>query len=407
METRIVFTKAALTNLPVPAAGQRFTFHDTKQPGLQLRVTPNNVKTFAVFKRVAGGSPERVSIGRFPEVTVEQARAKAREVVNALATGVSLSAGKRQAKAKAAAVPTLGDAVREYVERARRADGKPLKPSTRHDYLKMVEPGVTKRTGRKCKDGMLLKLAEIRIDQITADDIHRVYDAAAAHGERQQTYAMQVLRAVLNFYGVAVPGSPFSKDTPRRNRISLPPAQPADKSIEPEDIGRWWLALSEMEDTPTVRYLKFLALTGCRPSEPLEIKVEKIDAAHRCVVLLDTKTRTDHVLYLSNQAWGIVERQMANKSADERLFKAAYDFYAVAEIREKCGVYFSRKMLRSTFASIAEPLVSTYTLKKMMNHRQAGDITARHYIRKSEQQLRAGWQAVADYLDQQAASAKA
>jgi integrase len=54
--------------------------------------------------------------------------------------------------------------------------------------------------------------------------------------------------------------------------------------------------------------------------------------------------------------------------------------------------------LRATFASVAEELVSAYTLKRMMNHAETGDVTGAHYIGKSEAQLRAGWQAVADFI---------
>ena len=55
--------------------------------------------------------------------------------------------------------------------------------------------------------------------------------------------------------------------------------------------------------------------------------------------------------------------------------------------------------LQATFASIAEELVSSALLKRMMNHAAAGDVTLGHYVAKSEAQLRAGWQAVADFVE--------
>ena len=59
--------------------------------------------------------------------------------------------------------------------------------------------------------------------------------------------------------------------------------------------------------------------------------------------------------------------------------------------------------LRATFASIAEELVSPGSLKRMLNHAAAGDVTLGHYVAKSEAQLRAGWQAVADFIEGAAA----
>ncbi|MDM7950376.1 hypothetical protein [Hydrogenophaga sp.] len=55
--------------------------------------------------------------------------------------------------------------------------------------------------------------------------------------------------------------------------------------------------------------------------------------------------------------------------------------------------------LRDTFASIAEELVSGGLLKRMLNHSVAGDVTLGHYVGKSEAQLRAGWQTVADFIE--------
>ena len=41
----------------------------------------------------------------------------------------------------------------------------------------------------------------------------------------------------------------------------------------------------------------------------------------------------------------------------------------------------------------------------MMNHAVAADVTLGHYVVKSDAQLRAGWQAVADRIEQEAAIA--
>jgi hypothetical protein len=56
--------------------------------------------------------------------------------------------------------------------------------------------------------------------------------------------------------------------------------------------------------------------------------------------------------------------------------------------------------LRATFASLAEELVSSALLKRMMNPATAGDVTVGHYVAKSEAQLWAGWQAVADFVEE-------
>lgn len=74
MRDRINFTKETLLALPKPEAGKRAVYRDSKASGLQLRVSDTGSKAFSVFRRTKGGRPERVTLGRFPAMTVEQAR---------------------------------------------------------------------------------------------------------------------------------------------------------------------------------------------------------------------------------------------------------------------------------------------------------------------------------------------
>jgi hypothetical protein len=72
MNKSFSFTKETLSGLPIPEPGKRAVYFDVKTPGLQIRVTPGGAKTFSVYRRVkGGGQPERVTLGRFPVMTVE------------------------------------------------------------------------------------------------------------------------------------------------------------------------------------------------------------------------------------------------------------------------------------------------------------------------------------------------
>jgi len=44
-------------------------------------------------------------------------------------------------------------------------------------------------------------------------------------------------------------------------------------------------------------------------------------------------------------------------------------------------------------------------LKRMMNHAVAADVTLGHYVAKGDAQLRAGWQAAADWIEAQRCAA--
>lgn len=70
----INFTVQALKALPPAGTGQRDVYHDVREQGLQLRVGATGEKHFSLFLRVKNGPPVRLSLGRFPDVAIEQAR---------------------------------------------------------------------------------------------------------------------------------------------------------------------------------------------------------------------------------------------------------------------------------------------------------------------------------------------
>lgn len=116
------------------------------------------------------------------------------------------------------------------------------------------------------------------------------------------------------------------------------------------------------------------------------------------IVLHDTKNRTDHTLLLATQAAKIVRRYAAGKHPSEKLFPIADARKALVVINLEAGTTVKPHGLRATFASVAGELVSAYTLKRMLNHAETGDVTGVHYVGKSETQLRAAWQTVANFI---------
>ena len=141
-----------------------------------------------------------------------------------------------------------------------------------------------------------------------------------------------------------------------------------------------------------------MLLTGARGGEIDGLKVQDVDGTGSRITLSDTKNRSDHALMLSTQAAAIVGVHIAGKKPSAKLFDVSDPRKTLRAINAEAGVRISGHDLRATFASVAEELVSAYTLKRMLNHADANDVTGGHYVSKSETQLRAGWQAVADFI---------
>jgi integrase len=132
------------------------------------------------------------------------------------------------------------------------------------------------------------------------------------------------------------------------------------------------------------------------------IRVGDVDHRGGRVLLRDTKNRSDHKLPLSRQAIQIAKRNCADRKADKSLFPIVDTRKTLSCTNEDAGTKVQGHGLRATFASFAEELVSSSLLKRMMNHAAAGDVTLGRYVAKSAAQLRAGWQAVADFVEEAA-----
>ncbi len=112
MQRRFAFTDARVKVLPPAAKGQRDVYCDSKQPGLTVRVTANGAKTYCVHRRIRGSRLVRENIGRSPDISVEDARAKAAVVVVQIATAEDPGAARRALRAE----PTLAQLFQRYME---------------------------------------------------------------------------------------------------------------------------------------------------------------------------------------------------------------------------------------------------------------------------------------------------
>lgn len=168
----INFTKTELTKLTPPAIG-RVEYKDTKVQGLQLRVSSTGVKTFSVYRWLkSANKPERVTIGRFPEVSVEAARAKATEIIAAFARGDSPNEAKRKARGEI----TFRELFDLYLER----HAKPHKRTWHEDVSKFEQ--------YLCSDKGGLNLANKKLSAIERGHIALLHaKIGKAHAQRAST----------------------------------------------------------------------------------------------------------------------------------------------------------------------------------------------------------------------------
>ena len=411
-------TDGVALKLALPATGTEYHWcKDT--PGFGVRVSATGDRAY-IFERRVDGKTVRRTLGKASgakAISASAARDLKIEISGELQKGTDRLETKREkAKAEKEDGITLVVALAQYVKGKRRGkDGLALKPKTIDDYNSMVAAGRQSKDGRPYANGPLYSLAHKPLTKITPDDMRRVYTDTEARGKRRAVYAMQVLRAVLNWHGVTVEGSPLSKATAGKDRIILAGTKGKPTPIAPERLSAWWVAATARAaevcggnggaGNVGADGCRLMLLTGCRPGEIFGsqfepgLMVRDVDLLAGKFTLLDTKNRKDHTVMLSTQALDILRQHCTDKAPDSKVFKVIMPRNTLMAINKAAGVTgVTLHKLRHTFASVAEELVSGYALKRMLNHTEAGDVTGNNYVGKSENQLRVAWQTVADFI---------
>lgn len=97
MTNKINLIKKTIENLPKAIHNKRLYFYDTKVQSLGVAVTSKGTKTFFVYKKI-NGRPERVTLGRYPDLSVENARKHALNAITQIAHGKNLNQEKKKTK---------------------------------------------------------------------------------------------------------------------------------------------------------------------------------------------------------------------------------------------------------------------------------------------------------------------
>lgn len=281
---RINFTKAAIDSLPTPEAGKRSEYYDTKVSGLRLRITPSGIKTFSVRKRVKHGEPERVTLGRYPDLTIEQARRKAAEIAAFIAEGKNPADRIREAKREM----TLEDLFKEYMERRASFNKRPDKP---HATYRLYLSDWGKR-----------KLSSIRHEEV--DRLHKKIGR-----EIGIVTANIVLKLLHVMFNKAVNEWRIWKGENPAHGISKFPEQSRDRFLQADELPRFFQAVAEEENEIIRDYVLISLLTGARRSNVLSMRWQDVNFKRAEWRIQETKNGTPQTVTLSPEAITILSNR--------------------------------------------------------------------------------------------------
>ena len=269
----------------------RTDYWDDVVKGLVLRVSPTGIKSWTVvYTREADGEKRRVTLGKFPTLSLEKARRKALDAVAAVSDGHD-PAGDKRARREAM---TVADLASLYVERY----AKRNKKSWAEDE-------------RVLRVDVLPLIGAMKIAAVKRRDVLDIIDAKAEAGKLTQS--THVLAVVRKMFGWAVDEdylelSPASGVKPRAKPVRR------DRVLSAVEVRAIWNALPEAAIRPvTADAFRLLFLTGQRSGEVCGMRRGEVDLERAIWTIPGERTKNalTHVVPLSDAALAIVERALA------------------------------------------------------------------------------------------------
>jgi len=268
-------TDHSFKHLRVPEKG-RLTYSDDAVPGFGVRVSASGVKAFVLL---VGRARRRVTIGRYPTITLAEARARARELLAARLLGKD-------------DVPsmTFEDALPLFI--ASRYGSRYPKPTTKEQ---------TERLLRKHF------LPRFRYEQLSTIKTHEIADLIDKLRKTPAT-AHHAFGAVRLFFRWAegrryVLRSPCAALAPPR------PSTPRDRVLTKDEI-KAVLTAARAHTSTLSTIIELLLLTGQRRGEIASLRQEWIDWDNRTITFPAkiTKNKREHTIPFGNHVEELLKR---------------------------------------------------------------------------------------------------
>lgn len=269
---------------------------DSKTPGFGVRVSPKGKKTWFVMYRLAGVR-RRLKLGRYPEVSLEKARKKAKDalgVVSDTQDPVLLKkAEEAELKRERLEAKTFAQLAQQYVEWAKNNK----REKTWKEYERIIDKHLNPEFGKI--DGRQLDPSHVR------GFLRHLASGTPVLANRTRATMGAIFKWAIRENVVAPENNPVAG-------ISHPGGSetPKDRTLSDDELKSIWGALED-EISHVKDVLRLILLTGQRPGEVMGMRWDEIDFGEALWELPGTRTKNGkaHVVPLNAPAVRILERQ--------------------------------------------------------------------------------------------------
>jgi integrase len=257
--------------------------------GLSIEVAKSGSKLWR-FRYRFNGKPRVLALGRYPEVTLAEARNKRLEARRKVSAGIDPGTERKRAKqaTRIGLANTFGKLAEEYIDR------------------KLVKEERAASTIKKAKWFLeqLQPIADMAISEIKSPDVYAVLKRLEGAGKHEtakkcRSFASRVFR-----YGVATGRGELDPAEPLRGALVTPKVKHHAAVLDPAKFGELLRCIDAYEGAPVTRLaLQIAPHAMTRPGELRAATWDEIDLDKR-VWRIDAsrmKARKSHAIPLSQQ----------------------------------------------------------------------------------------------------------
>jgi integrase len=268
-----------------PASG-RSTFTDTLGPGLTLRITPNDARSWLVRYRPKGETQRYSVLGPYPAVGLAEARQRAMEIMGAAKKGTDLIAEERrraemdrQARARARSLSDLAD---DYIA---------------HCYARLKSASLI---AGHLRNHIVPTLGDRQLGELRRADLVELLDRLQ-HERGLKHQVNRVRETLRGLFAFAIERQ-LVDDNPAVGIRKRKLEQPRERVLTPAELRSIWQGCGRL---PMVRgtFIRALMLTGARRDEARELRWQEINFDDRLWVLPSARSKNarSHEIPLSDQ----------------------------------------------------------------------------------------------------------
>ena len=329
-------------SLEAAEPGTRYEIMDAIVPGFGIRVTEKGAKTFVLIARYPGSeNPVRRAIAEYGELTLERARAMARDWLDLIRKGVD---------------------PREDQERLRLAEQRKREntfAAVAEDFIRGKLP--SERKGREVERDIRREFIPVwggrPITEITALDVRAVIKAAKDRGASYQAH--NLLTTARRLFNWAIDQRVYGLESSPCDRLR-PKALIGEKKarhriLSPAELRAFWKATESM-GYPYGPLLRLLCLTGQRKSEVAEARWSEFDLGQKLWAIPPERMKADaaHIVPLTPQVVEILQ-SLPRFDRGDHLFSTTFGIKAPNGF-SKAKQILDRKMAKELGAPV-EPFV--------------------------------------------------